>query len=50
MKVLLDLGMTGNYILDAMAIVLKLKIISDVDFQDLTLANGSQVWTAARYV
>ena len=46
MKVLLDSGATGNFILDAMATALKLKITSDVDFQDLTLANGSKVWTA----
>ena len=45
-KVLLDLGATCNFILDAMATALKLKITSDVDFQDLTLANGSKVWTA----
>ena len=30
-KVLLDLGMTGNFISDAMATALKLKITSDVD-------------------
>ena len=42
-KVLLDSGATGNFISDAMAIALKLKITSDVDFQDLTLADGSQV-------
>ena len=46
MKVLLDSGTTGNFISDAMATVLKLKITSDVDFQDLTLADGSKVWTA----
>ena len=48
-KVLLDLGTTGNFISDAMATVFKLKIISEVDSQDLKLADGSQVWTA-RYV
>ena len=42
-KVLLDSGVTGNFISYAMAIALKLKIISDVDFQDLTLADGSKV-------
>ena len=46
MKVLLDSGATGNFISDAMATALKLKITSDVDFQDLTLADGSKVWTA----
>ena len=45
MKVLLDSGATGNFISDAMATALKLKITSDVDFQDLTLADGSKVWT-----
>ena len=45
-KVFLDSGMTGNFISDAMAAALKLKITSDVDFQDLTLADGSKVWTA----
>ena len=48
-KVLLDSGTTGNFISYAMATVLKLKITSNVDFQDLTLADGSKVWTA-RYV
>ena len=49
MKVLLDSGATGNFISDAMATALKLKITSDVDFQDLTLADGSKVW-ASGYV
>ena len=44
-KVLLDSGMIGNFISDAMATALKLKITSDVDFQDLVLADESQVWT-----
>ena len=44
-EVLLDSGATGNFVLDAMATALKLKITSGVDFQDLTLADGSQVWT-----
>ena len=44
-KVLLDSGATGNFISDAMAIALKLKITSDVDFQDLMLTDGSKVWT-----
>ena len=48
-KVLLDLGTTGNFISDAMATALKLKVTSDVDFQDLMLPDGSQVW-AAGYV
>ena len=48
-KVLLDSGAIGNFISDAMATSLKLKIISNVDFQDLTLADGSKVWTV-RYV
>ena len=46
MKVLLDSGTSGNSISDAMATALKLKITSNVDFQDLTLAYGSKVWTA----
>ena len=46
MKVLLDSGTTGNFISDAMATVLKLKLTSDVNFQDLVLADGSKVWTA----
>ena len=41
MRVLLDLGSTGNFISDVMAIVVKLKNTLDVDFQDLTLADGS---------
>ena len=45
-KVLLDSGTTSNFISDAMAIALKLKITLDVDFQDLTLVDGSKVWTA----
>ena len=49
MKVLLDSGMMGNFVSDAMATALKLKITSNVNFQDLTLADGSKVWTA-RYV
>ena len=49
MKVLLDSGSTSNFILDRLATILKLKIHSDVDFKDLTLADGSIVWTA-RYV
>ena len=49
MKVLLDLGVSGNFISYAMATALKLKITSDVDFQDLTLADGSQV-SSAGYV
>ena len=44
-KVLLDLGVTGNFISDAMATALKLKTTSDVDFQGLALANESQLWT-----
>ena len=46
MKVSLDSGVTSNFISDAIATALKLKIKSDVDFQDLTLADGSKVWTA----
>ena len=46
MKVLLDSGATSNFILDTLATALKLKIHSDVDFHDLTLADGSIVWTA----
>ena len=46
MKVLLHLGATDNFISDAMGTTLKLKITLDMDFQDLTLADGSQVWTA----
>ena len=46
MKVLLDLGVTGNFISYAMVVALKLKITLDVDFQDLTLADGSKVWIA----
>ena len=45
MKILLNSGVTGNFISNAMAIALKLKIRSDVDFQDLTLAYGLQAWT-----
>ena len=41
-KVLLDSGTIGNFVSDAMATALKLKITSDVDFQDLTLADGSK--------
>ena len=44
-KVLLDSGATGNFISDAMVIVLNSKITSDLDFQDLTMAHGSQLWT-----
>ena len=45
-KVLLDSGAIGNFISDAMATILKLKITEDADFQNLTLAEGSKVWTA----
>ena len=45
MKVLLDSGATGNFISDTLATALKLKINVDVDFKDLTLADGSIVWT-----
>ena len=44
-KVLLDSVTTGNFISDAMAPTLKLKITSHVGFQDLTLVDWSQVWT-----
>lgn len=44
-KVLLNLGVIGNFISDAMATVLNFKITGDMDFQDLMLPNGSQVWT-----
>ena len=41
-KLLLDSGAMGNFTSDAMATAFKLKIISDVDFQDLTFADGSK--------
>ena len=49
LKVLLNSGTTSNFISDSKAIVLKLKITSDVDFQDLTLADGSKIWTAGYF-
>ena len=46
MKLLLDSGVIGNFISDMMATTLELKIISNMDFQDLTLANGPLVCIA----
>ena len=48
-KMLLDSSATGNFILDVMAIVLKLQVQDDGDFHELMLANGTIVPTA-RYV
>ena len=46
MKMLLDLGATGNFVSDAMATILKLQVQDDEDFHDLTLANGTIMPTA----
>ena len=48
-KMLLDSGVTGNFISEDMIIVLRLLVQEDEDFYELTLANGIVVPTA-RYV
>ena len=48
-KMLLESGTTGNFILDAMATALKLQVQDDEDFHELTLANGT-VMPIAGYV
>ena len=45
-KMLLDSHATSNFILDAMAITLKLQVQNNEDFHELTLANGTAVPTA----
>ena len=44
-KMLLNSGTTGNYILDAMAAPLKMQVYKDEDFHGLTLANETIVLT-----
>ena len=43
MKVLLDLGMSNKFVSDTMMTVLKLKVLSDDVFYDLTLADETQL-------
>ena len=45
-KMLLDSGATGNFILDAMGATLKMQIHEDEDFHELLLANGTIMPTA----
>lgn len=44
-KVLLNPGVTGNFVSDTMVITLKLKVQSNNDFHDVTLADGTIVQT-----
>ena len=45
-KMLLDLGATGNFSSNAMAIALQLQVQDDEDFHKLTFADGTIMSTA----
>ena len=46
MKMLVDSGATGNFVLDAMVTALGLLVREEEDFHELTLADGTVVPTA----